>query len=217
VPERPHLHRFLTVEESLAFHRAFFPTWDQRWAEEMLGGFNLPRDRVLGQLSKGEVGKLLMLQALAQRPDLLVLDEPTDGLDPVVRRDVLSALVDYVAERRATVFISSHLIHELERLCDWVGIMDQGRLVVEQPIDRLKQGIKRLRLRGDVADLVEPPFTVLARNSAHTESAVWVVDNWEPAMSGWIGSHGVAVDSVDDLDLEEGLVERLKARRGAGR
>src|SRR2546426_7977599 len=74
------------------------------------------------------------------RPDLLVLDEPTDGLDPVVRREVLSALLDYVSHRQATVFISSHLVHELERICDWIGVMDNGRLITEVPMDRFKNG-----------------------------------------------------------------------------
>jgi len=82
-------------------------------------------------MSKGETGKLLVLLALSQRPELLVLDEPTDGLDPVVRRDVLTAVLDYVGETGATVFISSHLVHELERICDWVGVMDDGQLVAE--------------------------------------------------------------------------------------
>jgi len=74
----------------------------------------LENDQRVGQLSKGERGKLLILLALAQKPDLLVLDEPTDGLDPVVRRDVLTAVLDYVSVAGATVFISSHLVHELE-------------------------------------------------------------------------------------------------------
>ena len=214
VPERPHLHRFLTVAESLALHRAFFAKWDQRWAEEMLASLQVPADRVLSRLSKGEMGKLLILQALAQRPDLLVLDEPTDGLDPVARREVLSAVIDYVSEHRATVLISSHLVHELERLCDWVGVMDHGRLVAEMPMERLKNGIKRVRLRGEVSRLLEPPFKVLAQNGNHPDVAVWVVDDWRPGMTEWIGARGVAIDGVEDLDLEEGFVERLKARRG---
>ncbi|MGE3618226.1 MAG: ABC transporter ATP-binding protein, partial [Gemmatimonadales bacterium] len=89
VPERPHLHPFLTVGESLALHRAFHPGFDQSWADRLLDQFGVPRGRRLSRLSKGEMGKLLVLQALCQRPRLLVLDEPTDGLDPVVRRDVL--------------------------------------------------------------------------------------------------------------------------------
>ena len=118
VPEQPHLYTSLTVDEALRFHAVFYPTWDGTWANELVGHFQLDRGRRLSQLSKGEMGKLEMLLALAQRPELLVLDEPTDGLDPVVRRDVLAALLDYVSQQNATVFISSHLVHELERICD---------------------------------------------------------------------------------------------------
>ncbi len=213
VPERPHLYPFLTVAESLRFHQAFHPRWDSGWAAELLGGFGLAVDQPLGRLSKGEMGKLLMLQALCQRPDLLVLDEPTDGLDPVVRREVLSAVAEYVAEYRATVVISSHLVHELERLCDWVGVMDHGRMVTQLPMDRLKNGIKRLRLSGPLDRLGGAPFSVLSR-SGQGGGSVWIVDQWEPGMAGWISEHGVQVDAVDDLDLEDGFVERLKARRG---
>jgi ABC-type multidrug transport system ATPase subunit len=185
------------------------------WAHELLGGFGLALDRPLGRLSKGEMGKLLMLQALCQRPDVLVLDEPTDGLDPVVRRELLTAVVEYVAEHRASVFISSHLVHELERLCDWVGVMDQGTLVTQMPMSRLKNGIKRLRMTGPVDQLDGSPFTVLARDG-RAPGSVWIVDQWEAGMAGWIAERGVQVDAIDDLDLEEGFVERLKARR-AGR
>ncbi len=215
VPERPHLYPFLTVGESIRFHRAFHPRWDGVWAGELLGAFDLALDRPLSRLSKGEMGKLLMLQALCQRPELLILDEPTDGLDPVVRREVMSAVAEYVAEHQATVFISSHLVHELERLCDWVGVMDHGTLVAQMPMVQLKNGIKRLRISGPIDGLSDAPFTVLSRNGTGPGS-VWVVDQWEPAMTSWIADRGVRIDAVDDLDLEEGFVERLKARR-AGR
>src|SRR5436309_34119 len=83
VPERPHLYQTLTIGEAIALHRVFYPTWDQKWADELLGQFALTGDRKLSTLSKGETGKVHMLLALAQKPELLVLDEPTDGLDPV--------------------------------------------------------------------------------------------------------------------------------------
>ena len=217
VPERSHLHRFLTVEQSLALHAAFHRHWDQPWAERLLDQFGVPRDRVLARLSKGEMGKLLMLQALCQRPDLLVLDEPTDGLDPVVRRDVLAAVVDYVSAHSATVLISSHLVHELERLCDWVGVMDRGRLMAELPMEEFKNGIKRIRLRGAIDRASDgPPFSILARSGHGEDAAVWIVDRWQAEMTAWIHERGVTVEAVDGLDLEEGFVERLRAGRAGG-
>ena len=85
VPERPHVYPSLTVEEAIRLHSAFYATWDQKWADELQAKFSLEGAQRVSVLSKGESGKLLMLLALSQRPDLLVLDEPTDGLDPVVR------------------------------------------------------------------------------------------------------------------------------------
>src|SRR5256886_1910278 len=172
-PEQPHLDPTLTVRETLRFQAAFYPNWDWPCGERLRRQFELDERATFGRLSKGQKGKLMTLLALAQRPDLLVLDEPTDGLDPVVRRDVLSALLDYVSQRRATVFISSHLVHELERICDWVGVMDNGRLITEVPMERFKNGIKRLRVAGAPPTAAGAPFTVLAREReigrAHVE------------------------------------------------
>src|SRR6266496_382579 len=108
VPEQPHLDVTLTVRELIDFQAAFYPRWDRGRAEELVERFDLDGARLFGRLSKGQKAKLMILLALAQCGDLLVLDEPTDGLDPVVRRDILSALVTYVSERGATIFISSH-------------------------------------------------------------------------------------------------------------
>jgi ABC-2 type transport system ATP-binding protein len=169
-------------------------------------------------MSKGEVGKLLVLLALSQRPDLLILDEPTDGLDPVVRRDVITAVLDYVSETGATVFISSHLVHELERICDWVGVMDRGRLIAELPMQAFKNGIKRLRVANApaaTAPLRDLPFVLLSRaaNEGARDGETWVVRGWEEPMRGYFAQVGAEVRDVIDLDLEEGFVELLRSSR----
>ena len=186
VPDRPHLHRYLTVGEALDFHGAFYPGWDDKWARELMGEFRLlPRQKIAG-LSKGETAKLMLLLALCQMPELLVLDEPMDGLDPVVRRDVLTALLDYVSRRSATVFVSSHLVHELERFCDWVGVMDRGRLVVELPMEEFRSGNKRIRLhRSGTIETAGAPFTLLTREHEAGDMETWVVRGWKPEMSAW--------------------------------
>ncbi|MGH7531544.1 MAG: ABC transporter ATP-binding protein, partial [Gemmatimonadales bacterium] len=134
VPEQPHLDATLTVRELLTFQAAFYRGWDERRAEELLRQFDLDEQRVFRRLSKGQQAKVLILLALSQGAELLVLDEPTDGLDPVVRRDILAALLTYVSEPPATVFSSSHLVHELERICDWIAVMDEGRLITAVPM-----------------------------------------------------------------------------------
>lgn len=213
VPEQPHLYQSLTVDEAMRFHAAFYRTWDWKWADELLGGFSLDRTRLLARLSKGEMGKLEMLLALAQRPELLVLDEPTDGLDPVVRRDVLTALLEYVSQQNATVFISSHLVHELERICDWVGVMDRGRLVAELPMHSFKSGIKRLRVANAPALPGDTPFVVLSRETGSAGAETWIVRGWQSPMSQYFAGVGAHLRDVVDLDLEEGFVELLRTFR----
>jgi ABC-2 type transport system ATP-binding protein len=235
VPERPHVYPALTVAEHVRYHASFFERWDASASRELTERFGLDPDRKIARLSKGETGKLLLLMALSQRPDLLVLDEPTDGLDPVVRRDVLTAVLDYVGEAGATVFISSHLVHELERFCDWVGVLDGGSLVAELPMEVFKNGIKRLRVAGagpgapgpaaaresgtgSDADAAGAPFTLLGREAADglSSAETWIVRGWQDPMRAWFPAAGLELRDVVDLDLEEGFVELLRSSRPQG-
>lgn len=214
VPERPHLYPGLTGAEAIQFHSSFYPTWDAGWSTALQQRFGVPMDRKVSRMSKGEVGKLMILLALSQKPELLVLDEPTDGLDPMVRRDVMTAVLEYVAETGATVFISSHLVHELERFCDWVGVLDNGRMVAEVPIETFKRGVKRLRLAGVTANGHEPPFGVLSRTrDEFGNGETWVVRDWEDAKRVYFEKTGATVREILDLDLEEVFVEFLRSSR----
>jgi ABC-2 type transport system ATP-binding protein len=215
VPERPHVYPAFTVEEALDYHGAFYPTWDRGRARQLIDRLGLGLGQKIGRMPKGEAGKLMILLALAQRPDLLILDEPPDGLDPVVRRDVITAVLDYVAETGATVFISSHLVHELERICDWVGVMDDGRLVAELPMHAFKSGIKRLRVANPPATPGDLPFVLLSRQTvdALAPGETWVVRGWQDPMKRYFSERGAELRDVIDLDLEEGFVELLRSSR----
>ncbi len=213
VPEAPHLDPTLTVSESIWFHARFYPTWDAAWAGRLLADFELDPARAFGKLSKGQKGKLMMLLALAQRPELLVLDEPTDGLDPVVRRDMLAALLEYVAHHHATVLISSHLIHELERICDWIGVMDNGRLVADVGMAAFKNGTKRLHLTRIPERTDNLPFRVLAREPWAGGGESWLVGEWAPEKAEAITRAGGSISEVVDLALEDGFVELLRSFR----
>lgn len=213
VPERNHLWTHLTVDEVMRTHAAFYRTWDAGRAEALRQQFNLRASQTVSMLSKGEAGKLMMLLALSTQPELLVLDEPTDGLDPVVRRDVLEALVEYVGDKQATVLISSHLIHEQERICDWVGVLDQGKLLVEVPMQEFRSGIKRLRVHRAPAVHDAAPFRVLSRDDEFGRGETWVVRGWQNDHSSWLASVGASLTEVESLDLEESFVELLRSGR----
>lgn len=214
VPERPHLYGALTIDEAMRMHAAFYDRWDPIWAKKLRDWFDLGMDRRISRLSKGETGKLMILLALATRPELLILDEPTDGLDPMVRRDVLTATLDYVAETGATVFISSHLIHELERICDWVGVLDHGRLVAETPLKDFKSGAMRLRVVNPPANIADMPFTLISRTPEPlTRGEIWVVRGWDDSMRAYFDRIGASVREVSDMDLEDVFVEMLRSSR----
>jgi len=215
VPERPHVYPRLSIRRLMRFHSSFYPSWDEHTAQRLVTSFGLDAEQRVGNLSKGQTGQLLILLALAQRPSLLVLDEPTDGLDPVIRRKVLSAILDYVADSGCTVFISSHLIHELERICDWVGVLDNGRLIAELPMEAFKNGIKRLRIESAPSSDGDTPFSVLGTRGGDIVSGVetWIVRGWQEPMRQYFDGAGGRLVDVVDLDLEEAFVELLTSSR----
>jgi ABC-2 type transport system ATP-binding protein len=215
VPERPYLYSALTVEESLRYHASFFNSREEAWGGELLERMQLtPRQRI-SRLSKGETGKLLMVLALAQKPELLILDEPTDGLVPVARREVLTAVLDYVSVTDATVFVSSHLVHELERICDWVGVLDDGNLVAELPMQSFKDGIKRIRVIDPPEIPGDTPFVLLSRSTGNGlgPGETWIVLRWQPPMTQYFEGVGATLREIIDLDLEEGFGELLQSSR----
>ena len=112
--------------------------WDAALARQLAEALDVDLGREFGRLSKGQKAKAMILSALAQRPSLLLLDEPTDGLDPVVRREILDILLERMREDGVTALISSHLVHELDGLCTRIAIMDAGALVDESSVDRFR-------------------------------------------------------------------------------
>jgi ABC-2 type transport system ATP-binding protein len=215
VPERPGMPDWMPVGRLLRHHAVFYPSWSAEYAEELRVRMSIPADRAARHLSKGQAGKLALLLALAHRPSLLILDEPTDGLDPVARRDFTELLMEYVADSHATVLVSSHIVHELERMADWIGVMDEGAMVAEMPLEAFRGHIKRLRVvpSGEV-DSAALPFSLLSRVRRGREE-LWSVRGWEPGMAPALGSHAVQVREVVDLDLEECYVELLRNRTEA--
>jgi ABC-2 type transport system ATP-binding protein len=211
VPDRLGAPAWMTVERAMRHHAVFYRTWDARFAQSLAARLRLPTARRLVHLSRGEAGKLSLLLALAHRPELLILDEPTDSLDPLARREFMELLLEFVADTRATVVMSSHLVQELERVADWVAVIDAGSLAWESPIAELR-GIKRLRVGAAPATADTFPFTRLARE-VHGREEVWVVRGWKPSMRGALAARGVELRDVIDLDLEECYMELLRTVR----
>ena len=125
------------VDLALKFVQGFYPTWDEAYANRLLESFQLRRDARVAQLSFGERIKLSMTAALAHRPEILLLDEPTTGLDAVSKRQVFAELLAAVRDGERTVLISSHSLTDLERFADHVGMIRKGRLLLEGAMDEV--------------------------------------------------------------------------------
>lgn len=140
---------WMQVGALMSYTSAFFPNWDPAFAEELRGMFDLDVKQKVGSLSRGQKARVGLLLALAHRPPLLVLDEPSSGLDPVVRRDILGAIIRTVADEGRTVLFSSHLLDEVQRVSDHVAMLHQGELILSEPIDSVLQSHQRLLVRFD--------------------------------------------------------------------
>jgi ABC-2 type transport system ATP-binding protein len=147
---------WMRVAELLRYLAAFYPTWDDSYAEELRRQFDLDSRASIKTLSQGQRARLGLLAALAYRPELLVLDEPSTGLDPIVRREILSAIIRTIAEEGRTVLFSSHLLDEVERVSDHVALLDRGRIVLSESLETIKESHRRLTLRFD-EPLASPP------------------------------------------------------------
>jgi ABC-2 type transport system ATP-binding protein len=143
------LPEWMRIGELLNYLHAFYPTWDVALAEQLRKDFDLDAEARIKGLSQGQRARVGLVGALAYRPDLLVLDEPSTGLDPIVRRDILAAIIRTITDEGRTVFFSSHLLDEVERVADSVALIDRGRIVLSGPLDEIKRGHRRLTLRFD--------------------------------------------------------------------
>ncbi|HOZ50058.1 MAG TPA: ABC transporter ATP-binding protein [Candidatus Hydrogenedentes bacterium] len=138
---------WMRVGELMRYTQAFYPKWDEAYAERLREEFELPVDSRIRTLSRGEKAKAGLLVALAHRPELLLLDEPSSGLDAIARQDILAAVVRTVAEEGRTVVFSSHLLDEVERVADHVAMIHEGRVTLDASMDTIKNTHRKYVVR----------------------------------------------------------------------
>lgn len=144
VTEEKGLYPYMTVDGIIRFTRPFFPGWRVELEQRYLDLFELPRRKPIAQLSKGMRTKLMLLLAISHEAELLILDEPTEGLDPVVVEQLLRELVTIAASQGTTIFFSSHQLTDVEQIADHIAIIDGGRTLVCSGLDDLKASYLRL-------------------------------------------------------------------------
>jgi ABC-2 type transport system ATP-binding protein len=146
VTEDKELYPYMTVEQIIRFTRPFFPKWRHDLERRYLEMFQLPKGRRIPDLSKGMRSKLMLLLAICRGAELLILDEPTDGLDPAATEDVLRELVAFSAASEVTIFFSSHQLSEVELIADHIGIVAHGRMVAAGCLDDMKSRYQRIQV-----------------------------------------------------------------------
>jgi len=211
VGEDKQLYAYMTVEELIRFTRSFYADWRPEVATRLLSEYQLPPQQKVRALSKGMRTKLALLLALARKPQLLILDEPSEGLDPVAIEELLQTLVGAASEG-TTIFFSSHQIAEVERIADRVCILDHGTLVEEFSLDELRENYRRITFgfatKPPVDELRMPGIRRIRR--ADRQLSVLVSGNAAAIAAEGRSLDAVSVDVVP-LSLREVFLESVQA------
>jgi ABC-2 type transport system ATP-binding protein len=210
VAEDKQTYAYMTVAQMIAFTRSFYEDWDIDTHRRLLKQFDLPLQRKVRALSKGMRTKLALLLALSRRSKLLILDEPSEGLDPVSIEELLQALVAAAAEG-TSVFFSSHQIAEVERVADHVCIIDHGKLVADTSLDQIRQEYRRITV-GFSTDPPRIDFAGESIGSVRTDGrqvTVMAVRNAESIVER---AHRLGAASVETtpVSLRELFLETVK-------
>ena len=193
-----------SIEDMRKFYKGMYPSFSQERFDKLAPLFDLPRRRPIRKFSKGMKKQAAFWLVMSCQPDLLVLDEPVDGLDPVMRRQILSVLMQDVADRGTTVLVSSHNLRELEDICDHVGIMHQGQMLLEKSLADMQGGTVKIQLMGEVPEGLE----VLHRSEAGRLTSIVVRASAEEA-EAILAEAGLSYYEVLPLSLEEIFIYEL--------
>jgi ABC-2 type transport system ATP-binding protein len=208
--EESALYPWMRVGEIVAFAGALHPRWDGDLARRLCRRLELDPDERIKGLSRGTRAKVSLVLAVAGRPEVLLLDDPTAGLDPLVRREILASILEAVSGEGGAVIYASHLVHDIERVADRIVYLDEGSLRLEGDLDELKREIRRVRAVFDAGAPaeVELPGTIHSRVDGRMLEAVARAPNGE--LAARLEQAGAARVEVEELSLEEILVACLR-------
>ncbi|MDE2998316.1 MAG: ABC transporter ATP-binding protein [Gemmatimonadota bacterium] len=214
VAENRVMYGWMKVREIVWFTGQFYETWNQGRVDALISRFDLDPEQKVKHLSRGMNAQLALALALGHEPRLLILDEPASGLDVVVRRDFLESIIGLIQEEGRTVFLSSHLVHEVERVADRVAIIDNGRLVADGDVDEVKGSVKRVVARmPDGADELSD-IKGLRQVQGEGPRRLLTVVGYGEAQAAKIQAQGGQIEDVLDVGLEEAFVAHVRPDTG---
>ncbi len=209
------LYRWMTVGQTVRFVKSFYPRWNGPLVEQILDHFELPQRKKLRHLSRGQLAQVALALSVAPDPDLLILDDPTIGLDTVVRRDFLESMIQIIQRRGRTILFSSHILSDVERVADRIGVLVDGVLRVDCPTDEFKQAVKKIVLQFDGTPPDFPACAgLVAARPVGTRLELIVV---RPGDEHWERIERLKPRSqeVIDLNLEDAFIEYTRGPRRA--
>ena len=208
IPDDIFFYTQATINDMMKFYRSVYPRFSPERFEKLEELFNLDRKQPMRKLSKGMQKQAAFWLAMSQCPEVVILDEPVDGLDPVMRRQVWSALLSDVAENGTTVLVSSHNLRELEDVCDHVGIMNHGRMLVERSLSALQDNIVKIQLAFADGGKLPEGLEILHRSSTGRLQQLILRGSAEE-LTAKLSAAGPLFLDVVPLNLEEIFIYEL--------
>jgi ABC-2 type transport system ATP-binding protein len=205
-----------TLDWHMRFVRSIYPAWDEDYARLLLKRFDLRREQRMKGMSHGQRVKATLLLMLARRPRLLILDEPTTGLDPVARHEVLRELTDVMRDDHRSVLFSSHNTQDVEQICDQITFIDRGRVLECRDKEAFLDRWRRLRI--ELPAGVDPPaFPGVVDTRRSGRIAVAITNAFDEELPRAYETAGIRVQAVEAMTLEEIFVTNVHAsREGVG-
>jgi ABC-2 type transport system ATP-binding protein len=201
VPQRKQLYGWATPAELVRMNKAYFPRWSDDAAARLAQRLEIPMKLAFKKLSIGNQSKVALLLALAQGAEVLILDEPTAGLDPVMVDEILRTLIeDHVSQGR-TIFVSSHHLGEVEQICDWVGILEEGRLLLESRLEEIRQEFRLVIVSGEGLPVAKSTDVVSATCDGRFQR--YVVAREAERFAAELRGQGAAILEISPLGLRE--------------
>ena len=209
IPDDLYFFSTYNLKESAKFYRSVYPNWNQDRYHHMVKQFELNEKRKLSKFSKGMQKQAAFILTMSCMPDYLVLDEPIDGLDPIIRKLVWKYIVEDVAEREMTVLVSSHNLRELEGICDSIGILSKGKMMIERDLDELKSDIHKIQVafKNPVGDPYQG-LNVLHRETRGTVDLL-IIRNRKDTVEDVINANHPVIFDMLPLSLEEIFIYEL--------
>ncbi len=212
VGEDKGLYGYMTVAQLIRFTRSFYNDWQPDAEKQLLAEYRLPSERKVKALSKGMRTKLALLLALSRRPKLLILDEPTEGLDPVSIEELLQTLVGAPAQG-TTVFFSSHQLSEVERIADDILLIDSGRVLLDLPLEQIRENYRHITLGfADAPPKLPTDLAGVERSRVSGRQLVIIASHNSEAIAQFGRAHGAVDVDIDGISLREIFLESVQER-----